>query len=341
MYGIPCLAKLDSNENPTPLSEAVLAAMQSVLASANRYPDAGAMHLRTLLGQRVGLTADQVIIGNGSEDLIGAIYRAILTPGDHVVTVCPSFGLHEFAALSMGATAAKVPFNDDWSFPTDGLINAITPRTRIVIFSSPSNPAGPVILKEDLNKILSVLDENTLLIFDEAYGEFVAEPYAFDSVAALAEAICPWAVLRTFSKAYGLAGLRVGYGYISHAELVDAVAKVRNPFTSNLVALAAAEATLAEPEILASTVAPLTERRKLLSDGLEAMGFHCAPSQANFVFFDTGRPATDVAEALRKKGVLVKAWLEEPYTQFVRVSVGSADEVSAFLNALRQIDNQS
>ena len=222
VYGMDAVAKLDSNESPLGPSPTA--------AGVGPYPDASDEALRRAMGAANDVDPDTVIMGNGSEDLIGAIYRAVLRPGDRVVTICPSFGLHEFGAQACGAVVDKVPFPPDWRFPVNGLAAALAQPARILIFSSPSNPAGSAVPQPDFARLLAAVPQGTLVVFDEAYREYLSEDLAFDALAMLRAAGRPWVSLRTLSKAYGLAGARVGYGLCSDADLMGAPRKTRNPF---------------------------------------------------------------------------------------------------------------
>ena len=334
IYGVDCLAKLDSNESPLGPSPRAIVAMQDAAKGVARYPDAANMALRQQVAKATETHADRVIFGNGSEDLIGALFRAVIRPNDKVVTICPSFGLHEFGAMTFGGTVTKVPFNDDWSFPVKGLCDALKDKPRVLIFSSPSNPAGPVISQDEFHQVLAAADPSTLICFDEAYVEFVEPSQQFDAMALLQDSGQPWIVLRTFSKAYGLAGARVGYGIASDAKMITALMKTRNPFGVNALAVSAASEALDDHAHLAKVVKQATTERNRVAAALTAKGFACAPTQANFVFFDTGAPADELAEKLRTKGVLIKAWKEAPYETWARVTMGSPAENDIFLNAL-------
>ncbi|WP_113911520.1 aminotransferase class I/II-fold pyridoxal phosphate-dependent enzyme [Roseovarius dicentrarchi] len=333
-YGIDCIAKLDSNESPLGPAPQAIKAMQDAAAGVARYPDAANTALRASIAGALGQNADNVIIGNGSEDLIGALFRAIIRAGDHVVTICPSFGLHEFGALTFGATVTKVPFNDDWSFPVDGLCEALRSAPRILIFSSPSNPAGPAITEAEFRTILDHSDRQTLICFDEAYVEFIEASERFDALGLLAATNLPYIVLRTFSKAYGLAGARAGYGIASDPAMIRALMKTRNPFGVNAMAACGAIEALADTAHLARvTDLAMTERARV-SAALTAKGYACAPTQTNFVFFDTGGPAAEFAQALRGKGILIKGWQEAPFENWARVTMATPAENDAFLEAV-------
>lgn len=334
IYGIDCIAKLDSNENPLGASPAAIEAVKEGAEGLARYPDAANSALRRMIAAGCGTDTGKVIVGNGSEDLIGALFRATLREGDHVVTICPSFGLHEFGALACGASVTKVPFNPDWSFPVEGLARAMSKRTRVLIFSSPSNPVGAAITESAFHAVLDATPKDTLIAFDEAYIEYVEKSARFDALAILSDRSQPWIVLRTCSKAYGLAGIRVGYGIASDADLIAALMKTRNPFGVNALAVLAATEALKDTAHLARIVTVARTERTRISEALTARGFACAPSQANFVFFDTGGAAAEFAEDLRRKGILIKAWQEEPFRTWARVTMGRTGENDAFLDAL-------
>ncbi|WP_323777950.1 aminotransferase class I/II-fold pyridoxal phosphate-dependent enzyme [Leisingera sp.] len=333
-YGIDCLAKLDSNESPLGPSPRAVKAMQHAATGVARYPDAGNTHLRGLIAKSLGWHEDRIIIGNGSEDLIGAMFRAVIRPQDNVVTICPSFGLHEFGALTFGATVTKIPFNDDWSFPVAGLCDALQAKPRVLVFSSPSNPAGPAITEMEFRQVVAATDPATLICFDEAYVEFIEPRKRFDALAILAEAQKPFIVLRTFSKAYGLAGARVGYGITSDARNIKALMKTRNPFGVNAMAAAAAAQAIGDTAHLKAVTDLATLERQRVSDALNLKGFECAPSQTNFIFFNTRGPAHVLAENLRHKGVLIKAWQEAPFGHWARVTMGTPAENDTFLDAI-------
>ncbi len=340
IYGVECKAKLDSNENPLGASPRAIAAIKAHADGIARYPDAANAALRAQIASLCGAPADNIIVGNGSEDLIGAMFRAVLRSGDHLVTICPSFGLHEFGALACGASVAKVQFNADWSFPVDGLREALKKSTRILIFSSPSNPAGPAITESDFRAVIAATPKDTLIAFDEAYIEYVDAAARFDALSILAQADQPWIVLRTCSKAYGLAGIRVGYGIASHHAITKALMKTRNPFGVNALAVVAASEALADQPHLAKVVALAAQERVRVAAALTAKGYDVAPSQTNFVFFNAGEKGVDFAENLRAKGILIKGWQETPYLDWARVTIGSKTENDAFLAAIPSMDAQ-
>lgn len=339
-YGIDCVAKLDSNESPLGTSPRATQVMREAAEGVARYPDAASTALRAAIARSTGAEADCIIVGNGSEDLIGALFRAIIRAGDHVVTICPSFGLHEFGALTFGARVTKLPFEPGWSFPVEAMKAELRSAPRLLIFSSPSNPAGPAIREDEFRAIVDAADPATLICFDEAYVEFIDPQHRFDALGILAASGKPHIVLRTFSKAYGLAGARVGYGIASAPAMIRALMKTRNPFGVNAMAAAGAIEALADTAHLDRVLKDAATERARVADALAAKGYACAPSQTNFVFFDTRQPAHDFAEGLRRAGILIKAWQEAPFQTWARVTMGTAAENDAFLAAVPQISER-
>ena len=333
-YGVDCLAKLDSNESPLGPSPHAIKAMQDAATGVARYPDAANMALRGLIATSVGTQMERIIIGNGSEDLIGALFRAVIRPHDNVVTICPSFGLHEFGALMFGASVTKIPFGNDWAFPVSGLCDALQTKPRVLMFSSPSNPAGPAITEPEFRQVIDAADPATLICFDEAYVEFIEQNKRFDALAILEHSRKPYIVLRTFSKAYGLAGARAGYGIAGDEQIILALIKTRNPFGVNAMAAAAAGQAIGDTAHLNAVIDLATRERQRVASALKSKGFACAPSQTNFVFFNTGGPADEFAEKLRHKGVLIKAWQELPFDHWARVTLGTPAENDVFLDAV-------
>ena len=337
VYGMDVRAKLDSNENPLGPCPGAIDAIRDLAALAGRYPDAGTASLCRAIAAHSGVEAERVITGNGSEDLIDAIYHAVLRPGDRVLTICPSFGLHELNARACGASVTKVLFPEDWTYPVDGLIAELARPARILIFSTPSNPAGPALDEVGLRRLLAAVPQGTLVVYDEAYSEYLPPDLRFDVAGILGQSGLDWMILRTFSKAWGLAGARVGFGIASHTDLTRAIMKVRTPFAVNAFAAVAAEAALQDLHHMQRGVDLAIAEREKIRAGLVALGHRVAPSAGNFVFFDTGETASAFAERLRHHGVLIKAWLEDPYATWARVSTGTAEETAIFLAAVAAI----
>ncbi|GAB3626482.1 histidinol phosphate aminotransferase [Pandoraea terrae] len=337
-YGVARVAKLGSNENPLGPSEAVARALQASAASVALYPDPSCTQLRDALATHLDCAPERLVFGNGSEDLIAIAAHALLAPGAEVVTIVPSFGLHILYPVSVGATVRAVKMRDDFSIDVDSIIAALTPNTRMVLISNPSNPVGVTIAPADMMRLFAAIGPETLLVWDEAYYEYAAaDPGYADCFALLRDVRCPWLVLRTFSKAYALAGLRIGYGVASSPAVVDVLNRVRTPFNVNRLAQVAALAALDDTDHLARSVAHVVAERERMRSHLQAIRYVPAPSAGNFLFFDAHEDATALAERLLGHGVIVKAWREAGYTQCLRVSVGSRIDNDLFLTALADV----
>lgn len=332
--GLDRIVKLDSNENPFGPSPRAIAAVKEATKTLYRYPDRDETLLRGLIAERLGVAPDRLAFGDGSEDLIAILYRMVMAPGDVAVTTVPSFGLHQIWAEVLGARALLLPFEAGWRFPVAAIEAALKAKPRVLILASPSNPVGAIMTAEDVDRVLRAAGPETLVIFDEAYVEFIEPAARVDVLARLTDHAGPWVVLRTFSKAYGLAGLRLGYAIAHEADFITNLYKVRSPFSVNAAALAAAEAAFADSQHLDMVVTAIRGLRTELAAALAGRGYAVAPSEGNSLFFDCGRDSRTVAAALRAQGVLVKPWLEPGYTSHLRVSIGTRSENRAFLAAL-------
>lgn len=334
-YGVTRVAKLGSNENPWGTTSRVVAAIATAAADAALYPDPGSEDLRAALSRRLDVAPERLAFGNGSEDLISVCAHSFLGPGDEMVTILPSFGLHVIYAQAIGACVRMVRVGPDYKLNMADMIAALTPRTRMVMFSSPSNPLGSTIAARDLECLLAALDKNTLLVFDEAYFEYAAAEDTYPGFLEILEnSGATWILLRTFSKAYGLAGLRVGYGVVSDAALVGVIDRARTPFNVNRLAQAAALAALEERDFVDDCVKRTLDERERLRESLRDLGYVSAPSVANFLFFDARENADDLAGRLLEYGVIVKPWRETGFRGHVRVSVGLPEANDQFLAAM-------
>jgi histidinol-phosphate aminotransferase len=334
-YGVEHVAKLGSNENPWGTSPAVLDAIAMAVKDAALYPEPSSDRLREKLAARLGIAPGRLAFGNGSEDLIAVSAQAFLAPGDEMVTIAPSFGLHPIYAQAAGATVRAVRVRDDYSIDVPGILDALTPRTRMLMFSAPSNPAGTTISAVELRSILSALDSGTLLILDEAYFEYASEAPGYESfLQVLNASSVSWILLRTFSKAYGLAGLRVGYGIASDSSLIEIIDRVRTPFNVNRLAQAGAVAAVEETNFVRDCVLKTITERERVGAELARLGYPAAPTVANFLFFDARQDANAFSQRLLETGVIVKPWREPGFETHVRVSIGSPRSNDQFLAAV-------
>ncbi len=303
------IARLASNENPYGCSPEVTRALSTSALEISRYSDPKCELLRSALAAHLGVPATELVIGNGSEEMIAATARSFLTTGALALTVAPSFGLHEIEPLAVGARIVKVSMTEDFGFDVPGLVKALAARPSLVFLPSPWNPVGAVLDAEQLGEIVRGLSPSTLLVLDEAYREFVP-PEIPDGVAFLRAAGVPHVVLRTFSKAYGLAGLRVGYAVCSDSRIAKMLAAAKTPFNVNSAAQIAAVAALQDEVWMRNSVRKIVVERERVLEELIGRQIAVATSFANFVFFDSGLSSADVAKSLVRDGIVVKPWLE-------------------------------
>jgi histidinol-phosphate aminotransferase len=337
-YGATRIARLASNENPFGASPAVAKALADLAAQIHVYPDANCTALREAIAKRVGVAASEVVVGNGSENLLEILCQAFLAPGDRVLTLAPSFGLHEIYPRMMGARVETVPLTPALTFDVDAWCAAVARRPKMVMLSNPSNPVGCVLDAEGFERLLAATPAGTMLVIDEAYHEYALHAPGFpDALAMLRAQQRPWIVLRTFSKAWGLAGLRVGYGIASDARWTQLLGRVRTPFNVNQAAQIAALAAWGDPTFMQHAVARTVARRGVMESGLRSLGLRFAPSAANFLFVDLGRPNGPVNEALLAHGIIVKPWKEPGFETFLRVSAGAPEDNQRFLDVLGDV----
>ena len=324
--------KLSSNENPfDPLPSVVAAVVAET--SINRYPDATAARLRTALAARFGVEFDQVHIASGSVAIIAQLMLAVSTPGDEVIFAWRSFEAYPGLALVAGATPVQVPLTEDARHDLPAMAAAITDRTRAIIVCSPNNPTGPVVTQAEFDEFLALVPPTVLVILDEAYVEFITQPDAVNGARLLAAgAPANLVVLRTFSKAYGLAGLRVGYA-MGHPRVLDAARSTSIPLSVTAQAESAALASLeAEGELL-ERVRVIAERRDGLVEALRADGWRVPVAQGNFVWLATGAQTEDATQVFAEAGLVVRPFAGEG----VRISVGEHTSVEHVLSAARRI----
>ncbi len=333
--GIQGAVKLASNENPMGPSPKVLEEVARAAAEANRYPDAAGWYLKEALAARLGLSMEEIALGNGSNELIDLLCLAFAgAPGDHVVFGDPSFVCYELGCLKVGAAYDKVPLRERVSWDVEALLRAVRPETKLLFVAHPNNPTGTHVPAADLERLLRELPPRVVAVVDEAYVEFADAP---DYRSALEMRLLRerLVILRTFSKAYGLAGLRVGFA-VAPPRLVDYLNRVRAPFNVGRVAQRAALAALQDDAHVERYVALNREQRARLAERLVGLGFSVAPSQTNFLLVDFGVPSRALYEALLRKGVIVRP-MGPPIETCQRVTVGLPEENERLLAALREL----
>ena len=328
--GLARVIKLASNENPLGPSPKALAALIGGHDSLHRYPDGGAYRLRQALAERWKVSLDHIILGNGSDEILGLLARTFLAPGDEAVMADQTFVIYKMEVTAAHGKAVIVPLVD-WTHDLDGMAQAITPKTRLVFLCNPNNPTGTMVGADAVARFMAKVPEDVIVVFDEAYLEYVRDPQFPDSLQYVTQgrnAI----VLRTFSKIYGLAGLRIGYG-ITTPEITNCLNRVRPPFNANTLAQRAALAALGDDEHVSKSRAVNTAGMQQIEHELQALGFAVIPSQANFVYFDVKRDGRRVFDALLRLGVIVR----HIEGTMLRVTVGQPDENQAFLDALKKV----
>ena len=329
------VVKVASNEGPLPPFPSALAAIQAAASGQNLYPDPGAWALRDALAAIHGIPAASIAVGNGVDSLIKILCMALLDPGDELAMCWPSFISHRQGTAMQGATWRPAPLRPDGAYDLEALLAQVGPATKMAVVVSPNNPTGGMVGTADLEAFLDALPAHVLPVLDEAYFEYLPEG-AHDGVAMLRDGR-PMVVMRTFSKAYGLAGLRVGW-MAGPPDLIAALTPVRNAFDVNALAQAAAVASLADaPEHLPPRIAMAREGRARLADGLRALGLHPLPSEANFVFTDVGEEhARALDTALTARGVIVRPAGAFGAPGALRITVGTPDEVDRVLVAMAE-----
>ena len=333
-YGITGSIKLASNENPLGPSPKAMAAMRAAMTRMHRYPEEPAYVLLQRLAAHLAVSPGQIIIGNGSDELLGMLARALLQPGDEVIVPSPSFLMYSIVAQTAGAAAVQVPLKE-MALDLPAMLAAVNDRTRMIFICNPNNPTGKVIPQEAFDAFLAALPENILVVVDEAYIEFVRQDGCLNGLRCLGNET-PVVVLRTFSKAYGLAGLRVGYG-VMPTELADVLNRVRMPFNVNAMAQAGAAAALDDDEFLQKTLSLVHTELDIFYSALDARQIRYFPSQANFFLIDVGQDAAKIYERMLRLGVIVRPMTGYGYPQFIRINVGLPEENQRFIEALDRV----
>ncbi|WP_045392093.1 histidinol-phosphate transaminase [Falsirhodobacter sp. alg1] len=335
--GVTRVAKLGSNENPAGTDPAVVDALENAMRSIGAYPDPVGRNLVARLAEKHGWPQDKFVLGNGSEDLLAVLARAVLRPGDKVVTLYPSFPLHEDYARLMGAEVIRIGLDAEGMIDLPALLDAVAKPVRLVLFANPMNPAGVWLQPADLRRVLAAVHPEAITCVDEAYHEYASGPDYVSAEEQLATYARPLVILRTFSKAWGLAGLRIGYAMTNSDQLRQGFDLARTPFNVNLMAQIAAEAALDHPDAVDRAVALVRIERTRVAKAISDMGMRVLPSRGNFLFFDAGQPSSMIAERLLDHGVIVKPWRQEGYESWLRVSIGSIMDNDQFLMALARI----
>jgi len=333
-YGIEGSIKLASNENPLGPSPLAVKAIQDAIGCLNRYPDGSGYTLVRKISKKINVRPENIVLGNGSDEIIGMIVRAFLQPGDEAILPYPTFLMYEIMVQCAGATSLRVPLTS-LSIDLEKIKEELTPRVRLILLCNPNNPTGSVIQKDDFDAFIKDIPSDIVVVLDEAYMEFVRDKNCKSGISYL-DSDNPIIVLRTFSKAYGLAGLRIGYGVMSE-NISNLLNRVRQPFNTNLLAQAGAAAALDDESFLNKTISLVHEGIDFLYDALSEMGITFFETQANFLLIDVGKNADTVYEAMLRQGVIVRSMTSYGYPSYIRVNVGLESENKRFIEALKKV----
>lgn len=330
--GIANAIKLASNECPLGPSPRVVAAIEAAAANLNRYPDGNCHYLRQELATRLEVAPENLCFGCGSDELLGLLSKIFLGPGDEAVFAWPSFAMYPVVVHGMGASPIEVALDADLGTNVERLAAAVTPRTRLLFLANPNNPTGTSIGTAAFTALLEAVPERVVIVSDEAYYEFVRRPDFPESLRCF-EQRPSLIVLRSFSKAYGLAGLRIGYG-VGHPEMIDLLDRARHPFNVSSIAEAAAREALRDTDH-AGRIQDLNRRGLAqLEQGFEALGLGYARSDANFVLLELGERAAAIHDGLLGAGVITRRMNAFGLGESLRVTVGLPEENERFLKAL-------
>ena len=336
-YGIQDSIKLASNENPLGPSPKALLAIKSIMKDLHRYPDGAGYKLLEKLAANLEVSPETIILGNGSDEVIGLLSRTLLAPGDEAIMPQPSFLMYDITVRSVGADAIKVPLKTDMALDLEAILNRVSQRTRIIFLCNPNNPTGTVISSSDLNLFLRELPSDVTVVIDEAYIEFIRDPNCANGLDFFKSGF-PVVTLRTFSKIYGLAGLRIGYG-VMPSRLANLLHRIRQPFNAGTLAQVGATAALDDKEFLIKTVALVHSGLDYLFEAIGKMGLHCFPTQANFFLIDVQEDADVLFEGMLAEGVIVRSMRSYGYPNYIRINVGLPHENERFVAALAKVLN--
>jgi len=330
-YGVKDIVKLASNENPLGPAPGVVQVLERQAGNIGRYPDGNGFVLKAALATKLAVAPSQLTLGNGSNDVLDLVARAFVNPGDEVIFSQHAFAIYPIVTQAVGGKAVVVSARE-WGHDLEKMLQAITPGTRVIFIANPNNPTGTCLSGGPLRNFLDNVPDTVIVVVDEAYFEYARGDTYPDSIEWL-EKFSNLVVTRTFSKAYGLAGLRVGYGISSEA-IADILNRVRQPFNVNSLALYAAEAALLDDEHLLKSIELNQKGMQQLISAFDELDLEYIPSVANFVSVDVRQPSTPVYEGLLKKGVIVRPVANYDMPNHLRVTVGLPKENGRFIESI-------
>ncbi|WP_458413182.1 histidinol-phosphate transaminase [Schinkia sp. CFF1] len=333
--GINSVIKLASNENPLGPSPKAIQAITSELTGLNRYPDANATALKEAIASKYQLLPDQIIVTNGADEFIKLLSETFLEPGDEIIVPTPSFSEYEFGATLMDARVIQVPLEEDFQFNSQKILSSITEKTKLIYICSPNNPTGTYLPKQQLEQLLTSLPKRVLLILDGAYSHFATDNDYTDGTEFIKKGY-PIIALQTFSKIYGLAGIRVGFGLASKS-IIENIVKVKEPFNVNSLAQVAATAAITDEDHIVMSQDVNSHGRIQLYEAFSQMGLHYTESMSNFVLVNVGTKASDIYDKLLAKGIIVRKGGTWNMPTHLRISVGTYKENKRLINEIEDV----
>ena len=330
--GIKNAVKLASNENPVGPSPKIIDSIEKIVKETHRYPDGNATRLKAKISRKFNILENQVTVGNGSNDIIEFVARSFLGPNDSAVYSEHAFAVYPLVVRAVGAMGIEVPAKN-FSHDLEAMLDSIQENTKLIFIANPNNPTGSFIEQSELLNFLEKVPEEIIVLLDQAYfdySSFETSDLEFDVLERFPNLV----ISRSFSKAYGLAGFRVGYS-VSSIEIADYLNRVRQPFNANSLALYAAEIALDDDQFIKKCLELNFEQKQILFNGLQASGFECLPSRANFISFDCGEDSNDAFNKLLLEGVIVRSLRVYKMPNFLRVSVGLPEENLTFLEKIK------
>lgn len=332
--GLDKVIKLASNENPYGPSPKVLDAIMRAAENANRYPDGGCFYLREALSKRLAVPGENIVFGNGSDELIILALRAFVHPEEEVIISDPTFLVYKIGSKIVEAQIKTVP-TKNFRYDLDGILEAITDKTKLIFIANPENPTGSYINEEDLERFIEKVPKDVVVFIDEAYYEFAKGGDYLETAKLIERSDKNIIISRTFSKAYGLAGLRLGY-ILARKDIATVVNKVREPFNINSIAQAAGIASMEDTKSLDAYIKLVTEEKKKICDAFEKMNVEYVPSYTNFILIDTKRDSKAVFEHCLRSGIIIRDMSAWALDGFVRVNVGLPEENDEFLKVFAE-----
>ncbi len=333
--GIERVIKLASNENPLGNSPAATKAVQDWSKNMAIYPDGNCTDLRNVLSKKLGITPEQLLFGSGTDQVIEIIAQTYINPGDNSIMGYPSFPRYETVVKVMDGEAIEVPLTGDYRIDLDAFLERINDRTKIIWLCNPNNPTGTMITEEEQRAFIEKVPRDVLIILDEAYYEYARGGEYPDSIKLLDE-FDNLLILRTFSKAYGLAGIRVGYA-ISNQDIIGYINRVRGPFNTNAAAQVAAIAALNDQDFINHSIETNNQGKEYLYAAFKEMELDYIPTYANFMMVKTNVPSQQIFKALLKKGIIIRSGDIFGMDDWIRVTIGTMEENQIFIQALKEV----